>query len=427
MQVSLDVGELSDYLSANWVANQMFIQKDEAPMTFPRLTSEDLRTAKVFYQRKDSDDRKATDVTDADAEKYTPATQTADGAEDEVKFIRVIELWDKRDNHIKTMIDGVNKWARLPYQPPHASTRFYPYFELALFETDSERHPQSLTGRMIKLQEEYASARSNGRLARERSVPGVIFDAQKITPDDIKKVERAVAQEYVGINPIGGDDIRKAFTEKPVGKYDPRIYDTTATVRDMEVIAGIQEALSQGIQKTKTATEANIEQAGFASRTGADRDTEEDVLTDLARYTGELALQALPYNYVVKIAGKLAFWPENLPIEEIVTMVNVEIEGGTTGKPNKQAEQQSWATVMPLIRETLILMQQAFATGNVPLATALQELLRETLQRMDDRVNLDRFLPILAATPEGAVPIDQAGGPVTPATPGAPPTGTPAQ
>ncbi|KKM87923.1 hypothetical protein LCGC14_1263980, partial [marine sediment metagenome] len=429
MQVSLDVGEISDYLSANWVANQMFIQQDEAPMMFPRLESEDLKTAKIFYQRKDKKDASAANVTDSDAEKYTPATQTSDGAEDEVKFIRVVELWDKRDNHIKTMIDGVNRWARLPYQPPYASTRFYPYFELALFEVDGDRHPQSLTGRLVKLQEEYSSARSNGRLARERSVPGIIFDAQKITPDDIKKIERSVTQEYVGVNPIGGDDIRKAFAEKPVGQYDPRIYDTTPSVKDMEVMAGVQEALSQGISRTKTATEANIEQTGFASRTGADRDTEEDVLTDLAQYTAELSMQALPYNYVVKIAGKLAFWPEGLPFEEVVTMVNVEIEGGTTGKPNKQAEQQSWATVMPLIRETIIVIQQAFATGNVPLAEALQELLRETLQRMDDRVNLDRFIPILAATPEGAVPIDQAGGPVTPTakTPGQAPAGQPAQ
>jgi hypothetical protein len=427
MQVSLDVSEISDHLSANWNANQMFIQSDEAPMMFPRLTAEDLKTAKVFYQRKDKKDSSAANVTAEDAEKYTAATQTGGGAEDEVKFIRVVELWDKRDNHIKTMIDGVNKWARLPYQPPHASTRFYPYFELALFETDSERHPQSLTGRLIKLQEEYSSARSNGRLARERSVPGIIFDAQKITPDDIKKIERSVHQEYVGVNPIGGDDIRKAFAEKPVGKYDPRIYDTSASVKDMEVIAGVQEALSQGISRTKTATEANIEQTGFASRTGADRDTEEDVLTDLARYTAELSLQALPYEYVVKIAGKLAFWPENMPFEEVVTMVNVEIEGGTTGKPNKDAERQSWATVMPLIRETIIVIQQAFAAGNVPLAEALSELLRETLQRMDDRVNLDRFLPTLAATPEGAVPAEQAGGAVTPSPGAAAPAGAPVQ
>jgi len=424
VQVSLDVSEISDYLDANWVANQMFVEKGDVRVMFERLTQDDMQEAKIYYQRKVNNEPGATtgDLTDRDAEKFTQSTETQG---DEVPFVRVIEFWDKRDNHIKTMVDGVERWAREPYQPANATSRFYPYFLIALFEVDGDRHPQSLSGRLAKLQDEYASARSAGRLARSRSIPGTIFDSGTIEPGDIRKIEAAVEQEYVGVRPIAGGKLSDSFAPKPVGRYDPRIYDTGPSVRDMERVSGVQEALSQAGGQ-KTATEANIEQQGFASRTGADRDTQEDMLNDLAQYTAELAIQALPYEYVKKIAGELAFWPEDLDFEDVVTHINLDIEAGSTGAPNKEQERQSWSVIMPLLRETMVIIQQAQATGNLPLAEALTELLEETMQRMGDRTNLDRFLPKLAATPTGAVPIGDTGAQATPQAGGAQaPTGTP--
>ena len=426
MQVSLDVAEIADHLDGNWNGNQMFIQKDELMTMFPRLTQEDVDSATVFFQRQDQKDhhlRTIEDTTFKDAERFTttaPST-TSNGTSEDVSFGRVVEVWDKRDNHIKTIIDGIDKWARVPYQPPYATSRFYPYFQLALFPVDGERHPQSLSMRLKKLQDEYAGTRSSGRLARQRSIPGVIFDNGQISPDDAAKIEQSVEQEYIGVQSISGDDVRKAFAEKPVGRYDPRIYDTNPVLRDMERISGVQEALSSTIQTEKTATEAGIQQQGFQSRTNADRDELEEMLDDIAQYTGELSVQALPVDYVQRIAGKLAFWPEGMAFEDVVTMVEMEIVAGSTGAPNKQAEQQAWTTLLPLIRETMVVIQQAFAQGNEPLAEALMELLQETAKRIDDRVNLKRFIPQLAQTPEGAIPAGSAdGATVAEATAGAP-------
>jgi len=150
------------------------------------------------------------------------------------------------------------------------------------------------------------------------------------------------------------------------------------------------------------------------------------MLTDLAQYTAELAIQALPHEYVVKIAGEMAFWPEGLEVEDVVTQINLDIEAGSTGAPNKEQERQSWSVIMPLLRETMVIIQQAQATGNIPLAEALTELLEETMQRMGDRTNLDRFLPKLAATPTGAVPMGDGGAQATPQAKGQQaPTGTP--
>ena len=78
-------------------------------------------------------------------------------------FVRVIEMSDRRDKQVYTMIDGVKKWAKEPYPPPYPTHRFYPYFYFAFYEVDGERHAQSLSWRLYKLQDEYSSSRSNFR------------------------------------------------------------------------------------------------------------------------------------------------------------------------------------------------------------------------------------------------------------------------
>ena len=413
MQVSLDVADLSDHLDANWNANIIYVALADAPAQFERLSKEDFASADKFYKRK-TEKKEDDGMPDMgfDAKKDTSRYVKAGDDKDGVAFVRVIELWDKRDNSIKTMISGVKKWAVEPYSPPYAATRFYPYFNLSLFEVDGERHPQSLTGRLLKLQDEYSSRRSNARLAAERSIPGTIFNKQGLSAADAKRIEGAVAQEMIGIEPVGGDDLRKLFAEKPVAKIDPMIFSTGAVMSDMERVAGIQEALSQSVATPKTATEAKIQQTGFTSRTGADRDTLEDVMQDLAWYTAEQALQAYPAEYVRRIAGDAAYWPEGIAIEDLLTLAEVEIKAGSTGKPDDESLRQSWSVLLPLVQQAMQAIQEAQMTGNLPLANAIRNLIKETMRRLDERIDFEQFIPqgeLQALTP--------------PVPPGAPTTG----
>ncbi len=418
MQVSLDVADLTDYLDADWNANEIYVRTNALRTRFPRLTKENAESAAVFYQRKVRTKDEDTGVRRTIGVRYERSTDAGTG--DEVTFARVVELWDNRDNHVKTFVDGVSRWAVTPYPPPYATSRFYPYFLLALFEVDGERHPQSLSERLTKLQEEYSSKRSNSRLAAERSVPGVLFDAQGIGPEDVRKIEQSVHQEYTGLNPTKGDDIRKLFAEKPIGRADPLIYSTEPTLRDMERVSGVQEALSSAVSIRKTATEAKIQDTGFASRTSADRDLLEDLLRELAEYTTELSIQALPVAFVQRIAGPRAFWPEGMDVEDLITLAELDIEAGSTGKPDAENLRASWSTLLPLITSIMTQIQQAQFMGNLPLAEALKNLLRETMSRLDERINIDQFipqgeLPNLQGVP--GIPGADTGGAPTPAKP----------
>jgi hypothetical protein len=109
---------------------------------------------------------------------------------------------------------------------------------------------------------------------------------------------------------------------------------------------------------------------------------------------------------VQKIAGQAAFWlgpdPDGvqtgqpspgMSIEDLFTLCNITIKAGTTGNPKTQADQQAWSTILPLIRQFIGEIEQALAMGNLPMVKALTALIQETMKRMGDDDDVDRFIP----------------------------------
>jgi hypothetical protein len=427
IQVWLDVRDVDDYLEAGAMSNEIFIPFNEATEKFPRLTAENLKTATIYYQkapvtysegggndtiegaaqgielgRLDPHGEAAAQYVTSEAAAGYNSAQISDAKGKPVKFIKAVEVWDRRDTHIKTLVEGVKKWAREPFIPQFATSRFYPYFKVDFFPVDGERHAQSLTHRLSKLQDEYGGTRSSYRLTRQRSIPATIFNSGQVEEADMKKVNAAVHDEFIPLKPRDpAVDMRTLFAEKPQPRIDAALFDTSPIIGDMEKISGVQEALQTSQTVEKTATQAEIEQGGFAARTTQERDCVEETLSEFARYTAELALQALSYDDVVKIAGPLSFWPEGLPVEAITTLLDVDIEAGSTGRPNQAAEREAWTTIEPLAKELIGLI---YASLGTPLQTAYTELFRETLVRFDDRIDIERFLPGITNPEEGLGP-----------------------
>jgi hypothetical protein len=420
IQVSTDINCIENYTDADWIANELYLTKDDALSRFPRLKPEDIKSAKSYFQRapKELTTRETDNIlpqgtmTAESAQAYT--TQTS--ATESPMFLRVVEIWDRRDKQIRTLIDGVKKWAKEPYPPPYPTSRFFPYFYFAFYEVDGQRHAQSLAWRLYKLQDEYSSSRSNFRLTRERSIPGVLFNATMLDEVEAKKLQDSKSQEYTALRPSDpATPIGNMFAAKPVATIDMRLYDPTLILNDMERISGVQEALSAAINSPgnpKTATEANIQQSGTQARTTSDRDNLEAMLTELAEYTAQQALQCLEVRDVQRLAGPKAFWPENMDIEDLFTLVEITIEAGSTGKPRQATDMQAWGTILPLIQKSLQEIEQAFATGNTPMANALIELVKETMLRLGDESDVERFIP--RQPPPGS---PGAGGPPPPVMP----------
>lgn len=445
VQVSLDVRCITDYVNAKWVANRIYRPKSDARALLPLLTEEDVRTATGYFQRNIknvtdiSDNVRLTGLADEsvqpdEADQYVASGKTSSSGpgqlpvlgsaggttgEQGLEYLCIVELWNHHDNHVYTMVDGVKKWAKQPYQPDYPSTRFFPYFAGAFYPVDGARHPQSLAYRLRELQDEYCSVRSSLRRTRSRAVPAVIFDSSTMDPTDAAKLSGATEQEFVPIK-LDGRPIRDVVGEKPVASIDMRLYDTSPILADIEKLSGVQEALQSAVTTEKTATEAEIQQTGFSARTGSDRDVLETVLSDLAHYTLEQSLSALKVVDAQRIAGPKAFWPEGMAVDDMLALVQVMIEAGTTGKPKSAGDKQAWGVVLPILQQAIGQIRQAQLIGDLPTAKAQTELIKETMRRMGDESDVSRFIP----QPPPALP---GANPVGPGLPGAPlpPMGSP--
>jgi hypothetical protein len=409
VQMSLDVARDEDYLNADWIDFELYVPKVDTCSRFNDLKEEDLLEAKLYYQRQDPDragqpldnSESQSEISSESAELYS----TSQPGDEDVAFVKSIERWCRTDGFIYTWVEGVKKWAKEPFQPNYSTSRFYPCFRLAFFDVDGQRHAQSIPYRISKLQDEYSCARSNYRLARERSIPGILFDATNIPDTEAEKIAKGKSQELIAIKPIDPTKpFSQSFAPKPTAPIDPRVFDTTPILADINRITGVQEALQGAVSGPKTATEAQLEQMGMNARTTSDRDTLEWMLTDLACYTGECAIQGLKTDDVMAMVGSSAMWPEGIGADALRRLVNITIEAGSTGKPRKQSDQAAWGTVLPLIEKEIGAIVQARETGNVPLAKALEELVKETMRRMGDESDVERFIPQVQPKPPGPPP-----------------------
>jgi hypothetical protein len=422
MQVGTDVELLEEYLDSDANVESMYFPFDQLREMFPELRDEDLQSAEKFYRKAPKNANRGEAGTDdfggdlisrmfpmneGDDEMYTQ-NDAQEGAQ---PFAKVLEKWSKKDNHIYTAVCGVKVWARAPYKPSWASSRFYPYFYFSLNEVDGQRCPQSGSARGAKLQDEYATTRSNLRITRRRSIPGTIVDASMLDDTELDKIKSGVIAEMLPLRfngSPGSADLSKMFGAKPTPNIDIRLYDTTPIIVDLERTFGVSETQAQSKSIETTATEEEIKAASANGRTATWRDTIETALSELAQYCAEVALQKIPPHVAAKIAGPAVYWPHGLALEDITSLVEVSIQAGTTGKPRNSGDREAWGVIYPLIKETVMQIAQLEATGQFGLAAALKEGVRETARRFGDEGDLNRFFPpppLLPALPApGAVP-----------------------
>ncbi len=394
--VAPECGEIENYLAAPWIAFDSYKTVDEGyEITGWSADDEDqnLNQANIYMQRprSGSEDKKTEGKASQSSKwvmKNTEEGQTEDG------FIRVTEIWSKTDGVVYTIIDGIHeKWAR-PAYAPITGKRWYPIFSLPNHEMDGERYPQSDVYQLKRLQDEYARTRSNFAEHRKRAVPGIIFDMGAVTVATVEKIKNATTQEYVGIELVDeGRDMRTIFAPKVYNQVDMKLYDTSMITAEMEKVSGAQDALQSSVQIEKTATEARIQEAGFGARSGARRDTLEDALTELAEYTAQLALQLMDQSDAVRYAGPDAAWVEMTTEEALMNFI-IEIKAGSTGKPKANSDREIWGTLLPLIEKLIDRIGQARVVGAEWAAKPWIALLDETMSRLDDPAEIEKFLPV---------------------------------
>jgi hypothetical protein len=435
--VSEEAPSIGRYLDSPWIAHRSYLRMHQARALFPDLTTEELKDADTYSQKRPIaaiSDQSGSQVSfnANDANGYTSHENQSAYGDAGGAFVCAEEVWDRDTNQIFTLVRGVKGYARSPYSPTPATTRFYPFFGLVFTAVDGQRWPQSLNQRSQSLQDAYSRSISAFEEHRSRIKPKTVFQAGMMDPTEISKLEKAATQEMVAIKTTNPkQDLRQLLVPVSYAAIDMGIYDTAWIMKNFELVWGLQEAMTGQIDTAKTATEAEIQQSGSNSRTSDKRDQLEEVLSEVSQYTAEIAVQQISAEEVRVIAGVEAFWPEGITPEDLDQLGVVSIRAGSSGKPNSRQQREMWGAVMPMMQGLMTQIAKLRQSSPLDVADKLEELIVETAARSGEQLDPARFIPqvgepLMLIDPKTLQPVMAYPAPVAEGDTGTPPAG-PAQ
>lgn len=404
-RIDPNIDNLLRYREANWMAHASWLDPDDVQDTFG-ITSEELKKLNK-YQRNASGipermgHELASDIT----------TSSNDENTDVAEVILVWELWDRKSSSMYTWAEGGEQWLRPPHMPETMGQRWYPFFLLGFNWMDSSvEFPTSDVELLENLGREYDSIRRQGFEHRKLSKPHFIADKSRIgSREDIESFSISTLGEVTLVNSAGADP-NSLFRPADSPPYNPQIYDTTNIRSDIEWQSGFGDAQRGAVMRAKTATEANIQNQGLGSRVDEKRDSVEDWITDIAKFSAEVLIQNMSLERAQRIAGPKAFWPQ-VSKEELFTMVEVDIRAGSTGKPDQQQDLAQWMEVLPLLMQLSQQALQMRGAGVPDKENPSIQLIMETFKRLDERISIEKFL---GGVPQDGQDVDPGRGQVGP-------------
>ncbi len=324
------------------------------------------------------------------------------------EMVCVWEHYDRQTGTVYILADGYKSFLRKPGKPDVYVEDFWPVYALTFNEVENVKHlfPPSDVRLIMSMQREYNRARQGQQEHRQAARPR--FSVRKGTLDDESKMKLGSSKPFdvVEVNFMDGStSLADILQPVPMPGVDPNLYETGPLFQDIQLVAGAQEA-TFGAVANATATESSIAESSRISSVDSNVDDLDGFLTRVARACGQIMLKEVSAETVAEIAGPGAIWPQ-LTIDQIAKELYLEIQAGSSGKPNQAQEIRNWKEMLPF----LIQMPNIAPTW----------LARETLRRLDDRMDLTEAIteniPALvamnrmagAAPAPGAMPEDQGG------------------
>ena len=378
MDTSLDT--LQEYQSAQWMANVTWMTPSDVMDRF-QISKKEVEEFTI-YRRTDAGILNRLTRDDA---------VQANSTEDVNLAVAVWEYWDRTAQTVFTFAEGGKKWLKEPFHPNRLGEKFFPFFLLGLNWVDGQEWPISETELLLSLQDEYNTIRTQHSKHRELSAPFFVADASRVNYEDIEVFSNAAIGEIALIN-ASGQNVNTVFQPAVPPPMNPQVYDTAPLRTDMEWISGLGDAQRGGVNRAKTATEANIQQAGLATRIAEKVDQTEDWLKELGWFAAEILLQEIQPQKAIEIAGPQAFWPI-LNKQQLYDSVFIDIAAGSTGMPDTNEERMRWIELMPIIMQNIELVQQMRSFGVPDEFNPYVQLLEETFARFDERIDISKFLP----------------------------------
>ena len=382
----------SDYRQAEWVAQCVHLTVQEAAARY-KMTEHEARTARQYGQPQGSGmegehamgvPTARTDIDDGGA----PADRGPGG----MGYVRAWEIWNQRAVQVLTIVEGLKRWARPPMRPERRPARWLPFYNLAFNHVEHRRYPLSDVGLLHPLQDEFQKVRRRYDDHRDASIQKTAMDASEIDATDAKEFNDAPVGALVPLRKgtASQKPLREAFFTPEIAMPDPRVYDTAPIIGDMQRVFGMGDSMRGAVSTPKTATEASITKGATEGRMGERTDEIVSLEEEMAEDAVEILLQELSLERVQQMAGASAVWPQ-LDRATIFRMVSVSVVHES--KAERERKQAVWMEISPQIGAMQMEIAQLRLAGLDMLAEPKIELMRETLKRYDERIDIERFLP----------------------------------
>lgn len=261
-------------------------------------------------------------------------------------------------------------------------------------DTRASIYPPSDVDLVRSAQREWNRTRNALRDQRNANAPKYIVRKGYLTDEDILKLKNAEPNAVIQLEGIPPDVEPSKFIQiMQVAQIDPAVYDTAPLEQDLMLSGGAQQANIGPAQPNVTATVGTIAEQSRMTVSSSNIDDLDGVLSRLAQSGGEMLLRALPQEFVKRIAGPGAVWPE-LAREDFVNEIQISIKAASSGRPNKAVEIANFQQIAPILLQS----------GANPFA-----VVAEGVRRLDDALDVTKFLPI--TPPMAPQPNPNQGGP----------------
>lgn len=290
-------------------------------------------------------------------------------------MVCVWKMYDKPSGLVYYLADGYHGFLRPPAAPDVFVEDFWPVYALTFNAVESEDNlfPPSDVSLMVDMQKEVNRSRQGKREHRDAARPRWVFANGSFgDEDDPQILQNLKPFEVLGMNIDPQTEIARVLQTLPVPGVDPNLYDTNEVFMDTQMVVGSQQSSFGGLSKA-TATESAIAAGSSNTADGSSIDDLDAFLTVIARSSGQILLRECSPEKVMAVAGRGAVWPE-MSLSEIANELFLEIEMGSSGKPNQATEINNWQQMLPFLIQI---------PGIEPTWLA-----RETVRRLDDRLDL---------------------------------------
>lgn len=289
-------------------------------------------------------------------------------------YVCVWKMYDKTSGLVYYVADGYHDFLQDPAAPDIYVEDFWPIYALTFNAVEHERElfPPSDVALIIDMQKEHNRSRQGQREHRQAARPKWAYAKGMLEEQDALALARLKPLEAIGLNLDPSARISDVLQAIPIPGVDPNLYETNQFFTDMQLSVGTQQAMLGGLAKA-TATESSISASASASGDEASIDELDAFLTTIARASGQVLLREMTQEQVMEIVGPGAVWPD-LDAQGIAEELFLEVEAGSTGKPNQAVEINNMERMLPFLLQI---------PGIEPTWLA-----KEVLRRLDDRLDL---------------------------------------